>query len=77
MVVIFVDGDFWHGYRFPAWRKKLAPFWRAKIEKTRLRDRKNFAKLRKMGWRVVRIWQHQIEADLHACISRVLSALSE
>ena len=39
-VVVFIDGDFWHGYRFPQWKNKLSPFWREKIGKTRERDKR-------------------------------------
>ena len=60
-VAIFVDGDFWHGWRFPAWRHKLAPFWETKISANRARDRRNHARLRRAGWSVVRIWEHQIK----------------
>ena len=74
-VAVFVDGDFWHGYRFPLWRSKLAPFWRAKIAANRARDSRNFRKLRRMGWRVVRIWQHESRSDLHAAIGRVLTVV--
>lgn len=63
-VVVFVDGDFWHGYRFPKWKTKLSDFWSRKIEKNRKRDQNNFAKLRRKGWKTVRIWQHEIERDL-------------
>src|SRR5438105_7307144 len=49
-VAVFVDGDFWHGYRFPIWKTGLSHFWSVKIEKNRARDRKNFAKLRRLGW---------------------------
>ena len=24
-VAVFVDGHFWHGYRYPAWKHKLMP----------------------------------------------------
>ncbi|MBZ5647223.1 MAG: very short patch repair endonuclease [Acidobacteriia bacterium] len=61
-LAIFVDGDFWHGYRFPQWCHKVSPFWRTKIARNRRRDQRNFAKLRRLGWRPVRIWQHDIEA---------------
>jgi DNA mismatch endonuclease (patch repair protein) len=71
-LAVFVDGDFWHGHRFPAWRDKLKPFWRAKIARNRLRDRRNFRKLRTMNWRVVRIWQHEIKRDLGRCLSKIL-----
>lgn len=29
-IAIFVDGDFWHGWRFPQWRNKLSEKWEAK-----------------------------------------------
>ena len=73
-LAVFIDGDFWHGYRFPQWRRRVPRFWKVKIDKNRRRDTKNFAKLRRMGWRVVRVWQHQIERDLNSCIERILAA---
>lgn len=71
MVAIFVDGDFWHGWRFPLWRDKLSPEWEAKIAATRSRDARNFRRLRRMGWTVIRIWEHQIKRDLPTCIERI------
>ena len=63
-VAVFVDGDFWHGYRFPVWESTLSPFWKSKISETRIRDQRNFRRLRRMGWRVVRLWEHRLERDL-------------
>ena len=63
-VAVFVDGDFWHGYRFPVWESTLSPFWKSKISETRRRDQRNFRRLRRMGWRVVRVWEHRLEIDL-------------
>jgi len=74
-VVVFLDGDFWHGYRFPQWERKLAKFWRKKISETRKRDQRNFAKLRRMGWQVVRIWEHSIEKDLDGVVKKICYAL--
>ena len=74
-VVVFVDGDFWHGYRFPAWEHKLSEFWRKKISQTRKRDVKNHRKLREMGWTVIRLWQHDLKRDFDGSISRILSAI--
>ena len=73
-VAVFIDGDFWHGWRFPLWKHKLSQKWQEKIEATRERDRRNFSKLRRMGWKVVRIWEHQIEQDLESCVARILLA---
>ena len=41
-VVVFVDGDFWHGWRYPLWKQKLSDYWQKKIERNRHRDRYNF-----------------------------------
>ena len=70
-VVVFLDGDFWHGYRFPSWGKKIPKFWQKKIGETRKRDQRNFAKLRRMGWRVIRIWEHSIKNDLDAVLTKI------
>lgn len=74
-VAIFVDGDFWHGWRFERWRDKLSETWEAKIEATRGRDRRNHRLLRKSGWIVVRIWEHQIARNLTRSIDRIARAL--
>lgn len=71
MLAVFIDGDFWHGYRFPLWKHKLTEFWKKKIADNRRRDRKNFRKLRRMGWQVIRLWQHDIAADVEACAERI------
>lgn len=73
-LAIFIDGDFWHGWRFPLWQHKLSPRWREKIAATRRRDQRNFRKLRRLGWKVLRIWEHQIESAFDACISRICLA---
>lgn len=74
-VVVFVDGDFWHGWRFPQWRDKLSEKWEAKIEANRRRDTRNHRALRRAGWIVVRIWEHQLERTLSACIKRIANAI--
>ncbi|GAI13555.1 unnamed protein product [marine sediment metagenome] len=75
-VVVFIDGDFWHGYRFPLWKDEVSLFWQDKIGKTRARDQRNYRKLRNMGWRVIRIWQHEIKKDLDSCINKIISNIS-
>src|SRR5262245_26457349 len=74
-IAIFIEGDFWHGYELSKWEHKLSDFWKEKIHTNIKRDQKNFRKLRKMGWRVVRIWQHQIKRDLQSCVLRIVKAI--
>jgi DNA mismatch endonuclease Vsr len=75
-VAVFIDGDFWHGYKFSNWEHKLQVYWREKIKRNIARDRRNHAKLRRMGWRVIRIWQHDVKQDLDKCIRNVIAALA-
>ncbi len=71
-IAVFVDGDFWHGKRFAQWKGKLSPFWRDKIQTNILRDQRNFRRLKKQGWRVIRIWESQLKKDKEAAISRLI-----
>ena len=60
-VVVFVDGCFWHGcpkcYKRPKSNRK---FWDEKIAANRKRDRLVNSELRGLGWKVGRVWQHQL-----------------
>src|SRR5579864_4703091 len=56
--VIFIDSDFWHGWRYPKWSfSSTNEFWHKKISSNRKRDVFVTKKLRRMGWRVLRIWE--------------------
>lgn len=73
-IAIFVDGAFWHGWRFPAWRHKLSEHWEAKIEQNRKRDRRNHATLRRRGWKVIRLWEFQLKRSPERCLARVTAS---
>src|SRR5688572_8157736 len=45
-LVVFVDGDFWHGWRFSTWRDKLTLKWEQKISGNRRRDTRIHRSLR-------------------------------
>lgn len=75
-IAVFIDGDFWHGYRYPCWKNKLpSDFWRQKIERNRARDKRNFAKLRKSGWLVLRVWERELRSDFDGSIRKVVRHL--
>jgi DNA mismatch endonuclease (patch repair protein) len=71
-ILIFCDGDFWHGYDYKKRKKELPVFWRKKIENNVKRDKRNGLLLRKMGWKVVRLWEHEINNSPEKCINKVL-----
>ena len=58
-IAIFIDGCFWHGCgkhcRMPKQNKK---YWRQKIKRNIKRDKEVSKNLRKQGWKVIRIWEH-------------------
>jgi len=59
-VVVFVDGCFWHGCpKHATWPTHNADFWRTKIEANRRRDADTDIRLRRDGWYVMRIWEHE------------------
>lgn len=62
-IAVFVDGCFWHGCKkhrsVPESNKK---FWTGKLKQNRLRDRKVTIVLRKRGWRVIRVWEHELKS---------------
>lgn len=77
-VAVFVDGCFWHGCnkhcRMP---KGNSIYWSQKISSNRERDRHvNRALLRK-GWRVVRIWEHDLRSRPAVCLRRIELALGK
>ncbi len=74
-VVVLVDGDFWHGWKFEEWRLKLSEKWEAKIAANRRRDARNRKLLRDQGWTVVRIWEHQVAKTPANCRRRLRRAL--
>lgn len=68
-VAVFVDGCFWHGCpQHATWPKQNAEFWRAKILANQERDRDTDARLRADGWKVVRVWAHEMP---HVAASRI------
>lgn len=75
-VAVFVDGCFWHSCKLhanvPANNRR---FWVAKLSANRTRDRRVSAKLRREGWRVVRIWEHELGAPQRV-LRKLIAALS-
>jgi len=72
-VAVFVNGDFWHGWQLPKWEHKLSSkYWKGKIRGNRARDRRNHAALRRMGWKVIRIWEHQLKRNPEAAAINII-----
>jgi len=74
-VAVFVDGCFWHGCpthcKIPAGNRA---FWKKKFAANKARDRRVNRELRKLGWRVLRIWEHDLAKRGEASIRRIQAA---
>lgn len=60
-VAVFVDGCFWHGCpKHGTQPKGNRSFWKNKFTRNKARDRLVTSTLRAQGWRVLRIWEHEL-----------------
>lgn len=73
-VAVFVDGCFWHlcplHRTFP---KANAAWWNEKLRANRRRDLDTNRKLKKAGWCVKRVWEHE---SPEAAAKRVIAAMA-
>jgi DNA mismatch endonuclease (patch repair protein) len=73
---VFVDGCFWHGCpQHFACPKSNSNWWRDKIRETHARDMRQRKQLRRNGWRVVAVWEHEVERNIDKVVSRILKLL--
>lgn len=74
-LALFVDGCFWHGCPKHRTRpKQNRKFWDVKIARNKERDREVTRALRKAGWTVIRIWEHQLRSPA-PIVRRIQAAL--
>ena len=66
-VAVFVDGCFWHGCpehgRKTAWTGPNAVLWAKKMRRNADRDRRSTELAEHYGWRVVRVWECEVQDD--------------
>jgi DNA mismatch endonuclease (patch repair protein) len=77
-LVVFIDGEFWHGFDWDEKKSKIKSnrgFWIPKIERNMQRDFQNEKHLTDRGWHVMRFWERQVKRDFDSCIRRIVSYL--
>ncbi len=71
--VLFLHGCFWHKcpkcYKEPKSNKE---YWLPKIEKNVKRDKKNVRLLRKQGFKVRKVWEHEVKKDLNKVVNKII-----
>ncbi|HQU41621.1 MAG TPA: very short patch repair endonuclease [Pirellulales bacterium] len=75
-LAVFVDGCFWHGCpRCGHVPRTNSGFWQAKIHRNRQRDKNTRRRLRRLGIKAVRFWEHELRESTQWCIQRILDLL--
>lgn len=78
-ILIFIDGDFWHGYDWENKRDKIKSnrgFWIPKIERNMQRDKQVSYALTKQGYSVLRFWEHEIKYEFGRCLIQILNEIN-
>jgi DNA mismatch endonuclease, patch repair protein len=76
--VVFVDGCFWHVCPQHGVRPSSnTEFWQNKLDSNVARDKAVNRKLKRLGWRVVRVWEHEIDADSQRAAELVYRRLTK
>jgi DNA mismatch endonuclease (patch repair protein) len=79
-LIIFVDGEFWHGHNWEEKKDKIKSnrdFWIPKIERNMQRDRSINQYYQERGWTVIRFWEQQIKKEFSTCVNAILQYLDE
>ena len=79
-LVIFVDGEFWHGYNWEEKKDKIKSnrgFWIPKIERNMQKDKSVDQYYSEKGWAVMRFWEHEIKKEFGACAEQILKYIDE
>ena len=74
-IAVFVDGCFWHGHPSKWQPGRFQGYWDAKIKRNMARDARQNAALAAAGWRVVRVWDFEVEHDPEGAARRIVEAL--
>lgn len=76
--VIFIDGEYWHGYNWEERKPKVKTnreFWIAKIERNIQRDQEVNRELDLLEYKVFRFWETEINKELDRCLAEVIQHL--
>lgn len=74
-LAVLVDGSFWHGHPSKWQSGRWSGYWDEKIKRNMARDVRHNAALTAAGWRVLRVWDFEVEHDLLAVAERVRAEL--
>jgi DNA mismatch endonuclease, patch repair protein len=75
-VAVFVDSAWWHGHSSRWQPGRLPKHWDDKIRRNKARDEHVNQLLTAEGWKVLRLWDFEIQKDLNRCVRLVSEVLT-
>jgi len=75
--VVFVHGCFWHrhsGCKFAVVPASNVEFWKQKLDSNRERDQRNNRRLKVLGWKVLTVWECQLDEQHLVCLAGKIKA---
>jgi DNA mismatch endonuclease (patch repair protein) len=77
--VILVNGCFWHGHgcHLFKWPSSRIDFWKAKITRNQQKDDETLVELKKLGWRVLIIWECATKGKTKVPLDIMLKLVAE
>jgi DNA mismatch endonuclease (patch repair protein) len=77
-IALFVDGCFWHSCpRCGHIPKSNVKYWKAKLTRNKIRDRRVNRELRSAGFTVIRYWECALKRDPRKCLNKLLRLLPQ
>jgi DNA mismatch endonuclease (patch repair protein) len=75
-VAVFIDGCFWHGCPDHYVRPRSSPdFWSRKLVENCRRDCTQTKRLEALGWRVCRVWEHEVFEAADVIVQQIRAAI--
>ncbi len=77
---IFINGCFWHGHsgcKYFIIPKTRTDFWVGKIRKTQENDSKNHSMMKEAGWKVIVLWECELEKNIEKKFNELKKTLTE
>ena len=78
--IIFVHGCFWHrheGCKQATTPKSRTDFWLEKFQKNVQNDAKHIQELKNMGWKVIVLWECELEKQFEETMRNVIAEIRE
>lgn len=77
--IVFIQGCFWHrheGCKRATFPKSNEVYWKEKFDKNVANDMLHYTMLRELGWRVITVWECEINKSFDATMNRLIEEIT-